>query len=78
MLVHTCNPCTCEAETGGPRVQGQPGLYCEAWYQNKAKQTSNKQTKDIKTNNPSDQTFELFGISNISQPLDPVTEFLKT
>lgn len=29
MVVHTCNPSTWEAETEGPGVQGQPGLFNE-------------------------------------------------
>jgi hypothetical protein len=28
--VHTCNPCTQEAEAGGLRVQRQSGLHCQA------------------------------------------------
>jgi hypothetical protein len=29
MVGHTYNPSTWEAEAGGPRVWGQPGLYSE-------------------------------------------------
>jgi hypothetical protein len=34
MVVHTYNPSTWEAEAGGSRVQGQPGLHNEILYEN--------------------------------------------
>jgi hypothetical protein len=29
VVVHACNPSTKNVETGGPRVEGEPGLYGE-------------------------------------------------
>jgi hypothetical protein len=36
MVAHTSNPSTGEAEAGGLRVQGQPGLHIETLSQNKS------------------------------------------
>jgi hypothetical protein len=37
MVVHTCNPSAQEAEAGGSRVQGQPGLHSETCLKKKKK-----------------------------------------
>jgi hypothetical protein len=38
VVVHACNPSTKEAEVGGSRVAGQPGLHMETLSQKKIKQ----------------------------------------
>jgi hypothetical protein len=49
MMAHICDPSTREAERGGSRVQGQPGLHSETMFQNKTKQIKQyfKRKKDI-------------------------------
>jgi hypothetical protein len=42
--MHTCNPSTQEAETGGSQVPGQPGLHSTICLQT-------KQNKNLKHNN---------------------------
>jgi hypothetical protein len=48
MVVHTYNPSTWEAEAGGSRVLGQPGLHSDIYQERKKERKGRRERKEKK------------------------------